>query len=287
MSMTPRQLHQVVFQTLVRTRAEMIELGWTPRRLTRAVRAGVLVRPRRDRYALADLDDSIIAAVRAGGALTCLSLLQLLRVFVLKTTSIHVRVAPNSSRHGERRKDGCALHWRVDEGDEPLLHVTSLSDAIRHSVRCQDARPALATLDSLVHHGLVTIDELTAIFATLPTRFRILLDLVDGTAASGPETYVRLMLRTLGLRYETQVWIEGVGYVDFVVEGWLIIECDSKEFHEGWAKQKQDRRRDLAAARLGFVTIRPLAADILTDGSTVQEDIRVVVAAFGRAGASA
>jgi very-short-patch-repair endonuclease len=39
-----------------------------------------------------------------------------------------------------------------------------------------------------------------------------------------------------------------VGRVDFLVEGWLIIECDSKAHHEGWDKQRRDRRRDLAAA---------------------------------------
>ncbi len=55
----------------------------------------------------------------------------------------------------------------------------------------------------------------------------------------------------------------GVGRVDMVVDGWLVIECDSREFHQGWKAQLEDRRRDLALAALGYTTIRPAAEDIL------------------------
>ena len=85
----------------------------------------------------------------------------------------------------------------------------------------------------------------------------------------------------MGVAYETQVYLEGVGYVDFVVDGWLIIECDSKEFHEGWEKQMQDRERDIAAARLGFITIRPLAKDILGDQASVRQALEQIIAVLG------
>ena len=74
---------------------------------------------------------------------------------------------------------------------------------------------------------------------------------------------MRLMLRGLGCQIEVQVVIPGVGRVDFVVDGWLIVECDSKAHHEGWESQKRDRARDLAAAGLGYTTVRPIAEDIL------------------------
>ena len=35
---------------------------------------------------------------------------------------------------------------------------------------------------------------------------------------------MRLMLRGLGCQIEVQVVIPGVGRVDFVVDGWLIVE---------------------------------------------------------------
>lgn len=125
------------------------------------------------------------------------------------------------------------------------------------------------------------MDRLRTIFSALPQRFGTVLALADASAESGPESFVRLILRSLGASFETQVRLYGVGRVDFVVDGWLIVECDSRAFHEGWAKQQRDRARDLAAARLGYVTIRPLAADILSDPAGTREALREVLEVLG------
>lgn len=121
-------------------------------------------------------------------------------------------------------------------------------------------------------------------FDDVPRRYARLLTLVDATAESGPETFMRLILRAIGVEYETQVRIEGVGRVDFVIDGWLIIECDSREFHEGWHAQIEDRRRDLAAAARGFVTIRPLATDLMERPDVVRAAVMDVLAALGSRG---
>ncbi|WP_054680942.1 DUF559 domain-containing protein [Microbacterium sp. No. 7] len=67
--------------------------------------------------------------------------------------------------------------------------------------------------------------------------------------------------------------------MDFVVDGWLIVECDSKAHHEGWDRQREDRRRDLAAAALGYTTIRPLAEDLFHRPDIVLAAVRGLVAA--------
>lgn len=239
-----------------------------------------MVRLRRNRYAHHGIEQNVADAARVGGRLTCLSLLQVLGIFVLQADELHIQVSRNGSRLGVAQSSPQRVHW-VERMEQEFLHATSLRAAVGHSVRCQTPRASVATLDSLVHHQLITVSELASLFEELPARFRTLLQLVDASSASGPETFVRLMLRAMGVRFETQVRIEGAGYVDFVVDGWLIIECDSKEFHEGWAKQKQDRGRDLAAARLGYVTIRPLATDILHHTDTVQQAVREVLAVMG------
>jgi very-short-patch-repair endonuclease len=51
------------------------------------------------------------------------------------------------------------------------------------------------------------------------------------------------MLDVLGVSYETQVFVEGVGWVDFLVEGWLAIEGDGYEFHRDRESYRNDRRR--------------------------------------------
>lgn len=85
---------------------------------------------------------------------------------------------------------------------------------------------------------------------------------------------MRLMLRSLGLRFEVQVSISGVGRVDFVVEGWLIIECDSEKHHSSWEAQRRDKRRDQAAAAQGYATYRPIAEDIMWNPDVVLAALR-------------
>lgn len=279
MNASPRQLAASVFASTTFSAQDLRELGFSRRGLQHAICDGLLVRVRRDRYLRAEHSEAVAAAARIGGRVTCLSLLQMLGIFVLTSPRTHVQLSRTSSRFDGVLARQFRVHWSRS-ATRKFLHVTTLEEAIVHAVSCQEPRAMLATLDSLLHHGLVTTDRLDAMFTRMPRRFQTLLRLVDASAESGPETFVRLMLRALGLSYETQVVIDGVGRVDFVVEGWLIIECDSKEFHEGWAKQQDDRHRDLGAAALGYVTIRPLAADVLRDPASVQQQISRIVTAF-------
>lgn len=269
-----------IYARTVFTRRELIAGGLSRHRIEAAVRTGRLVRLRRDHYAFAGVDANVAEAVRVGGRVTCLTLLQMLGVFVLKSRGLHMHLPPHMSRIRPPAAEASVLHWsRLAQRRSPR-HVAALLDAVRQSVLCQEPRAAIATLDSLLHLRFVTRTELAQIFGELPVRLGTLLNLVDASAESGPETFMRLILRTLGVSYETQVELPGVGRVDFVVEGWLIIECDSKEFHQGWEKQVEDRRRDLAAACLGYTTIRPVASEILFDSAGVRQMLSEILDAF-------
>lgn len=112
---------------------------------------------------------------------------------------------------------------------------------------------------------MLTADALTEVFGLLPRRRHGLRALVDGRAESGPETFARLILRALGGTIDLQMWIHGVGRVDIVVDGWIIVECDSRAHHAGWEQQERDRMRDLAAAELGYATLRPTARQIVQE----------------------
>jgi very-short-patch-repair endonuclease len=265
----------------VLNRADLLARRMTGRDITRAIDAGQLRRLRRDRYAFEPVDPHVAEAVRIGGRLSCISLLSQVGVFVYVVDVLHVHVVPGSSRIRPPRSKRTVLHWHSWSGEPSPVHVAPLADAVAQAIRCQAPRASVATVDSVLHHGLMTWEEVILMFAQLPARFRPLLVLIDASAASGPETFMRLILRALGVAYETQVLIEGVGRVDFLVEGWLIIECDSKEFHEGWDKQVDDRRRDMAAATQGYVTIRPLAADVLRNDSTVRQAVAEVIRVLG------
>ncbi|GAB2453241.1 hypothetical protein GCM10027029_12950 [Conyzicola lurida] len=63
---------------------------------------------------------------------------------------------------------------------------------------------------------------------------------------------MRLALVRAGYRVETQVYVEGVGQVDILIDGWYILELDSKEFHDGTPQQTTDRRRDGNSVIAGY-----------------------------------
>jgi len=241
--------------------AALTERGLGRYRAARMVAEGRLLRLRNGRYVLPDLHADLIAAGRLGGRLDCVSLLSAIGVFVRSApTGPHLQFEPGTTRLPPR-PTGVTAHWRETTRERVCL-AADLTEALTQAFRCLTPRDAVATLDSAWHHGLVDEHAVDEIFAHLPRRYRSLRQLLDRRSESGAETLMRLLLRGLGCRVEVQVNIAGVGRVDFVVDGWLIVECDSKAFHEGWQAQKRDRRRDLAAAALGYTTVRPLAEDI-------------------------
>lgn len=264
----------------VRTRAELRAAGLSGHAITARVRSGMLTRIRRGFYAADGIPAEVAAAMRIGGRLTCVTLLRLIGIFVLEKPGLHVHVPPDLSRSRRRRPQKAIVHWGAC-AEPGLRHAVSMMDAVRQAVRCQAPRAAIATLDSVLHHRVLSPGQVTEVFRSLPMRFQPLLALVDGSAESGPETFMRLILRAIGASFQTQVRIDGVGRVDFVVDGWLIIECDSREFHRGWEKQVEDRRRDLTAARAGYVTVRFLASDIFHRSDEVRAALLEVIDALG------
>ncbi len=245
----------------VYSRPELLAAGWTPKGLTSAVSDGRLVRARNGEYLHPDADPDCIDACRTGGRLTCVSELARWGVFVFETTTLHVRNARGDSRlrrlpRSVRRHRPRRLRTSMRDASVDLI------EAFAEATRCQHPRAAIATLDSGLHLGLIDGHDLTPIFALLPLRFAALRPLLDARAESGAESLMRLILRGLGCDAETQVRIDSVGRVDFLVDGHLIIECDSREFHGSWDDRRRDLRRDQAAAALGFTTYRPLAEDI-------------------------
>jgi very-short-patch-repair endonuclease len=252
--------------------ADLHELGLSGRDIRRLVAEGVLLRVRMGAYVRADCDSGVLTAARIGGRLGCVSELARRGVFVHggsdeptgDSKAVHVQVGVNASRLGPLPKGSeVRLHWMPPVQDSDSSAAVSIVDALVQSAACQSPRAFIASVDSALQLGLLEIEDVDVVFAALPRRLRRLRGLVDGRAESGPETLVRLMLRALGGRPELQVEIAGVGRVDLVVDGWLVVECDSKAFHSSWEQQREDRRRDQVLAARGYAVYRPIAEDIL------------------------
>lgn len=257
--------------------------GLTRQGIRDNIDSGRLFHARRDHYVDGTASDAIKSAVRIGGHLDCISLMRELGVFVLmQTTVLHVQIqtgrhwlrAPRS-RSTRLAGSGARVvtHWRPDPPDEHST-IARLPRAVAQAVLCQRPRAAIATLDSALHLGVIREGDLDEVFQHLPERLQMLRKFVDGRAESGPENLARLLLRTLGCSIELQVVIDDVGRVDLLVDGWIIVECDSKAFHGGWEQQAKDRMRDLAAAARGYVTLRPTATQLINNPNRLTNAVR-------------
>ncbi len=256
------------------------ESGLTKRDITAAVARGDLLRLRLGRYAPRHTPEVMIDAARWGGRLDCVSLLSHLGVFVHTRAGTHIQIDPHATRLPPHPVS-VRCHWRPTAAPAESL-VVEITEALAQAVICQPARHAIATIDSAWHIGLVDERAIGDVFRRLPPRFQVLRGLLDRRSEAGVETLVRLILRTLGHRPELQVVIDGVGRVDLVVDGWLIVECDSRQFHSGWEAQMRDRRRDAAALARGYVTVRLLATDVLSRPEAVRAQLEEILG-HGRA----
>jgi very-short-patch-repair endonuclease len=112
----------------------------------------------------------------------------------------------------------------------------------------------VAVLDSALHGGLVTLTEIASLLERVPARHRVPLATLDARAESGVESLIRVALMGAGLPCESQVTIPGVGRVDLLVEGRVVVEVDGRRWHDG--QQSRDYARDLAAQAAGFAVVR-------------------------------
>ncbi|WP_143556952.1 DUF559 domain-containing protein [Serinibacter salmoneus] len=128
-------------------------------------------------------------------------------------------------------------------------------------------------------HGQELLDDVLArVRKRRPARAAALRLDVDGRARSPIETAVRLHLRRSGFAVAAAPVVPGVGEVDFVVEGALIVELDGFQFHSDRRAFKQDRRRDRQALRYGFPTMRFAFEDC--DPARIQREITPVCEAL-------
>lgn len=220
------------------------------RRLDESITDGRILRLRRGVYCSPDLSDTTQRAIRAGGVLGCISAAESFGLWHPPAGRVHVHFDRARSR---RRQPGSVQHWwpTVDPRGSTR---TSLVDSLAHLVRCQPRAIAVAVIDSALHAGLARKGDVHAILDRVPMRHRFPASMLDARSESGIESLVRVALVEAGLACATQVRIPGVGRVDLVVEGRVVVEVDGRRWHQG--EQSRDYARDLAAHAAGLGVVR-------------------------------
>jgi hypothetical protein len=253
----------------IASRAELAVAGASGRALTTAVAGGHLIRVRRDHYALPATSRRILEAVRVGGRIACLSALAEAGIFAIDKNFTHVHLGRDASRTRhprhrflrltDRERDGVRTHWSpLLDAEAANEYSIGVPDALAQVLTCQHPWHAIASIDNALFLGAISEGELADVFAHAPERVQHVRDLVDGRAEAGQESVLRMIVRSAGLRCEPQVNIEGVGRVDMVVEGVLVLEADSRLAHDSWELHVRDRDRDIDLARVGYMSLRPV-----------------------------
>ncbi|MBX9243358.1 hypothetical protein ICW40_00875 [Actinotalea ferrariae] len=142
----------------------------------------------------------------------------------------------------------------------------------------------MAAVDAALNRRL--LPDLVDLAARRPRAGKVEFDralrLVDGRSESFPETCMRLGLRAAGLEVEPQAFVEGIGRVDLLVEGFLVVEVDGFRYHADRRAFSEDRRRDRTAQLLGHPFLRFTYDDAVWATGRSAHEVRLAVDAYVR-----
>lgn len=266
----------------IATRQQLVRQGWRRGDIERELRSGGMVRVRRGYFARPGVAHELVEAVSLGGIATGPTALRHHGLWTPEDTRLHVAVAPNAARLPSR--DGATvLHWR--SSFEPLVRtgldfrpIAPVPAAVEHALTGLLPHEAVAVVDSALHARRLGPADLATILESLPRAVRRRIrGRFDARAESGVESITRVLLRDAGVHAEPQVVIPGIGRVDLLVDGWLIIEVDGGQ-HADPAQMRKDRARDAAAIRLGYRTVRLTYADVVRGWPQALATIRAALA---------
>ncbi|GAB5078973.1 DUF559 domain-containing protein [Arthrobacter sp. AD-310] len=255
-------------------RRDVSAAGATDVGLRRAVRDGQILKLDRGLLALADADTDLVAAGRARGLLTCVSAAPMYGLWQLQPSA-----RPHYWQSNGRHAAGCVSH-RLPLTQEPRYRtLAALLDVLLHALLCLPELESLVMVECAYNRGDI---DLAYLYRHLDGRrcgtARNVLSQVECGADSLLETLARVMFRAAGIQTETQVWIDGVGRVDFLLEGFLIVEIDGIAFHLETRQFKKDRRRDNSAILQGLPVLRFFYDDVVYAPESVLAQVQEVLA---------
>ncbi len=228
-------------------------LTMTPRRsLAAAVRSGELRRPAPGLFATPDVEPDLLAAVALRGVRSCHTAAAALGFDLVDPPARPHVTCPRGSRGSW---PGTTVHRRtvrdLDGCTDPL---TTVLDCLR----CLPGRFALVPVDSALRQDRVSLDELHEAAAAMNRNDprRHLVAWADPDCGSPLESVARYDLLEAGFSVRTQRVLDPAGRVDFVIDGWLVVEVDGFRFHADPAQRSEDLRRDVELRRLGLQVLR-------------------------------
>lgn len=257
----------------VARRPALARLGIDDAALRRAVRGGLLLQPSRGLYALPTAPTNLVDLLRNRELLTCVSAAPHYRLWTLPSgASVHVH-----HRRAEAVRVPGIHHAGLLLPSHSYRPVAALADVLIHALRCLPFPESLVMVECAVSRGDMTLDFLRD---RLPGkrngRARDVLRWVDRGADSLLETLARTYFRQAGIHVQSQAFLENVGYVDLLLDGWLVVELDGRH-HADWAQVKKDHRRNNESVIQGYTVLRYYYADVVYSPADMVAQVRSVL----------
>ena len=177
-------------------------------------------------------------------------------LWTLETDALHVVPRVNNS-HVRPDSLEVKVHWSPSpiEPDAARIAVESGRNALAHIANCQPLETAVATFDSAVRKGFVTIEELRRLASARRGRFAEVAALVSDKADSGLETITRIRLAWAGIPSREQVVIDG-HRVDLLIGDRLVIQLDGRQHLKDPEQLERDRAQDRRLRLMGYTVLR-------------------------------
>ncbi|HAQ59714.1 MAG TPA: DNA/RNA helicase [Microbacterium sp.] len=254
-------------------RTDVLEAGFTRYRIQQALRSALVSVAARQWLHLPNVDEDLLAAMRSGARLTCVSAARMIGLWIPRTPErVHLAAHPHAGRdlsgfvvHRNTGPVGVALRSPIDAIENVLARVAT----------CVPHIEGLAIWESAINRRFVTAEHLEVIdWPSLAARR--LAQEADGASDSGLETIVVHRLSRIGIAALQQVPLLG-HRVDVLVGRRLVIQLDGYAFHQG-----EQRRSDIAHDRrlrlAGYTVLRFDYREVMERWPVVERQIVAAVA---------
>ncbi|MFE5838314.1 DUF559 domain-containing protein [Arthrobacter sp. NPDC056493] len=254
--------------------AHLRRAGFSRSEVGRAVDSGLMVNARHGVYRLPQANDDFVRAYEANAAVTCVSAAGHYALWTLQDPSqphlaaCHRRLARSIRSH--------RFSGDISTLQPPVL---PLKDVLLHALQCLPELEALVMVECAYSRGEIDLDFLRRLLPGARNgRARAVLHLVERGSDSLLETVARVLFRRHGFDVRTQVYLKGIGYVDFLLNGCLIVEIDGVGFHLNKPQFKKDIRRNNVGAASGYRVLRYLYEDVVHRPEEMLAQIRQALA---------
>ncbi|MFJ6376995.1 endonuclease domain-containing protein [Pseudarthrobacter oxydans] len=175
---------------------------------------------------------------------------------------------------------GFIRHRSVRFSGHPTLPAAGVEDVVLHALGClpRPASTALATSAIRLYSLPLELLELHADRSAPVLRALRNLDL---RAESIVEVDAQHLFRLNGIDFDAQVHLPGIGRVDFLLNGFLIVESDGYAFHSKRADMLRDRDRNNSSTVNGYAVLRYMPEHIWFNPEQVVSEIRAALASRG------